>query len=211
MRADYLVHYDQAGRPNLVVTSPDAPFVVSAYLEYGSHASWHFGYTRKQQQHIAELITSADALRRALLYAWFGAVDPNTEGGTPVRHLDVIITGRTGWAIFHTGERVDRYPMRLLTVERHNPSSSLVRLGEREIYTDRPFVEADRIRAAGAEYLKTGRVPESVSWQRRANLVPQGPFARRLVAEEDLPPQLDWSYPKRAQPWAFDPPPLPVS
>lgn len=100
--------------------------------------------------------------------------------------------------------------MTLLTVDEHNPTPSKVRLG-REIYTDRPFLPADRIRQAGAEYVNTGHLPQSVTWQRRATMVPQGPFGKRLVAEEDLPPKLEWSYPKQAQPWAHDPAPLPIT
>ncbi|MPZ82536.1 MAG: hypothetical protein GEV28_19890 [Actinophytocola sp.] len=204
------MYYDTAGHAYLVTASPDAPFVVSAYLEYDSCAGWYFGYTRREQQAIADLVSTTTSLGRAILFVWFDAVDPYLEGRHPAVSLDLIITGDTGWARFTTDERADGAPVTLLTVDEHNLSPSRVRLG-REIYTDRPFLPADRIRGAGAEYVSTGHLPESVSWQRRAMMVPQGPFGKRLVAEEDLPPKLDWSYPKQAQPWAYDPPPLPMA
>jgi hypothetical protein len=211
MRAEHLVSYDTAGRAHLVITSPDAPFVVSAYVEHGSHTAWHFGYSRAEQDAIAELLSSVPGLRRALLFAWFDAVDPYFEGHQPAAHLDLIIEGATGWAMFPTGAHEDRMPVVLLTVDEHNPVSRAVRLGRREIYANHPFLPAERIRTAGVEYLRTGRLPTSVAWQRRAMLVPQGPFGRQLVAEHDLPPELDWSYPEPAQPWAHDPPPLSMS
>jgi hypothetical protein len=207
MRSSHLVYYDTAGHAYLVTASPDAPFVVSAYLEHGSCAGWYFGYTRQEQRAIADLIGTTTSLGRAILFVWFDAVDPHLEGRQPAVSLDLIMTGDTGWARFTTGERVDGVPVTLLTVDEHDPAPSRVRLG-REIYSDRLFLPADRIREAGAEYVSTGDLPESVTWQRRATIVPQGPFGKRLVAEEDLPPKLDWSYPKQAQPWAYDPPPL---
>jgi hypothetical protein len=207
MRSDHLVYYDTAGRAFLVTASPDAPFVVSAYLEYDSCAGWHFGYTQQEQQAITDLISTTTTLSRAILFVWFDAVDPYLEGREPAVSLDLIITGDTGWARFNTDEREDRAPVTLLTVDERNPTPSRVRLG-REIYTDRPFLPADRIRQAGAEYVNTGHLPKSVTWQRRAAMVQQGPFGKRVVADEDLPPKLEWSYPKQAQPWAHDPPPL---
>ncbi len=139
MRSDHLVYYDTAGRAFLVTASPDAPFVVSAYLEYDSCAGWHFGYTQQEQQAIADLISTTALLGRAILFVWFDAVDPYLEGREPAVSLDLIITGDTGWARFNTDERADRAPVTLLTVDEHNPAPSRVRLG-REIYTDRPFL-----------------------------------------------------------------------
>ena len=198
MKSDHLVYYDTAGHAYLVMASPDAPFVVSAYLEHGSCAGWYFGYTRQEQRAIADLIGTTTSLGRAILFVWFDAVDPYLEGREPAVSLDLIITGDTGWARFNTDERADGAPVTLLTVDEHNPAPSRVRLG-REIYTDRPFLPADRIREAGAEYVSTGHLPE---WS-----VPTSHW----VAEADLPSKLDWSYPKQAQPWAYDPPPLPMT
>lgn len=211
MRADYLVSYDTGGRPHVAVTSLDAPFVVSAYLEYAEHNGWHFAYTREEQREIAELIGSARSLRRGLLFAWPEAVDPGREGGSPARHLDLMITGTTGWAVFHTGRREARRSLELLTVDERDAVSNAVRFGERVIYADRPFLPEARVRAAGIEFVRTGELPENVTWQHPTGVVPQGPFGRQVVAEESLPPRLDWKYPKRAQQWVVDPPPLPVS
>lgn len=201
MKSDHLMYYDTAGHAYLVMASPDAPFVVSAYLEYDSCAGWRFGYTRQEQQAIADLISTTASLGGAILFVWFDAVDPYLEGREPAVSLDLIITGDTGWARFNTDERADGAPVTLLTFDAHNPAPSRVRLG-REIYTDRPFLPADRIREAGAEYVSTGHLPASVAWQRRATMVPRGPFGKRLVAEAELPSKLDWSYPKQAQLWA---------
>lgn len=210
MRSDHLVYYDTSGHAYLVMASPDAPFVVSAYLEYDSCAGWHFGYTQQEQLAIADLISTTMSLSRAILFVWFDAVDPHLEGREPAVSLDLSITGGIGWARFNTDERPERVPATLLTVDEHNPAPSKVRLG-REIYLDQPVLPADRIRGAGAEYVSTGQLPESVTWQRRATIMPRGPFGKWLAAEEDLPPQLDWSYPKQARPWAYDPPPLPTT
>jgi hypothetical protein len=180
--------------------------VVSAYVEHDSCAGWHFAYTQREQQAVAALISSTRSLRRAILVAWFDAVDPSLEGYHPAVELDLIIADVNGWARFATGERDEGHPVELLTVAEHGAATSPVRLGK-AMYANRPFVAAERIRAAGAEYVRTGRRPESVSWQRRVGLVPEGPFGRRLVAENDLPPLLDWSYPQQAQPWTYDPPP----
>lgn len=211
VRADHLVYHDADGRAHLVVTSPDAPFVVSAYVEHGAHAAWHFGYSRKEQEAVVDALGAVPDLRRALLFAWFDAVDPHVEGHQPAAHLDLIIGGATGWARFSTGTREDGAPVVLLTVDERNSVSSAVRLSRREIYARSPFLPAERIRSAGMEYLRTGRLPTSVGWQRRAKLVPQGPFGRQIVAEHELPPELDWSYPKQAQSWTNDPPRLSVT
>jgi hypothetical protein len=211
VRADHLVHHDTSGRAHLIVTSPDAPFVVSAYIEHGSHAGWHFGYARKEQEAIARLVASAPELRRALLFVWFDAVDPYIEGRQPAAHLDLTVGAATGWALFPTDEHEDGHPVTLLTMDEHRSAANAVRLGHREIYADRPLLPAARIRAAGTEYIRTGRLPTSLTWQKRAALVPQGPFGRQLVPDHDLPPKLDWTYPKRAQQWAYDPPSLYVS
>ncbi|WP_245811931.1 hypothetical protein [Actinophytocola xinjiangensis] len=206
MRSDHLVYYDTEGHAFLVTASPDAPFVVSAYLECDSRAGWRFGYTRQEQRAIADLIRTTTFLSRAILFVWFDAVDPYLEGREPAVSLDLIVTGDTGWARFTTDEREDRAPVALLTVDEHNSAPGRVRFG-RQIYADRPFLPADQIRRAGAEYVNTGHLPQSVTWQRPATMVPRGPFGKRVVAEEDLPPQLEWSYPRQAQPWAHDPPP----
>ena len=100
--------------------------------------------------------------------------------------------------------------MVLLTRDESVLTPSPVRLGAREIFADVPYVPAERVRAGGAQYVRTGRLPWSVAWQRRTGLVAQGPFGRQLVPEEELPPRLEWNYPKQAQPWAHDPPPLTV-
>lgn len=208
MRADHLMGYGADGRAYLVTASPDAEFVVSAYLEHGSSEAWHFAYTSEQQEQIATVISKDPSLRRAIVVAWYDAVDPYREGYHPAVELDLIITGAAGWGRFATGEREDGHPVMLLTVDENSASPTAVRLG-RELYADRPFLPAERVRAAGAQYVRTGHRPDSVRWQRRTGVVPRGPFGRQLVAEEDLPPRLDWSYPQKARPWASDPPPVP--
>jgi hypothetical protein len=210
MRADHPVYYGTDGRGRLVTTSPDRPYVVSAYLEHNSCASWHFGYTKREQEAIAKLVSKVPNLRRALLFAWSDAVDPHIEGHQPATHLDLIITDDSGWAVYPTGERHERYPVELLTVDEHNDTPSPVRFGRRAIFADRPDLPVDQIRQAGVEFIQTGELPTSVAWQRRVGLVPLGSFGRHVVAEKELPPTLDWSYPDRAQPWAIDPPALPV-
>jgi hypothetical protein len=209
MRPGYDVYYDTAGRAHLVTTSPDADFVVSAYIEHGTCARWHFGYNRREQDALAELVLTDSSLRRAILVAWYDAVDPDVEGRHPTYDLDLTIIDSIGWAKFATGERDGGYPVILLTRDDSGGAQGPVRLG-REIYGNRPYIPATRIRAAGAEYIRTGRLPESLTWQRRACLVAQGSFGQQSVAGTDLPPELEWRYPEQAQPWAHDPPTLAV-
>jgi hypothetical protein len=208
-KQDWYATYDSTGRAHLVTTSLDTDFVVSAYIEHGTCTRWHFGYNRHEQDAIAELILTDPSLRRAILITWYDAVDPFDplmEGHRPVVDLDLLIDGPIGWAKFATAEHEAGQTVNLITAgNRAVPSP--VRLG-REIYADQPFLSAERIRAVGAEYLRTGHQPDSVAWQRRTSLVPQGPFGRQIVAEDDLPPSLELVHPKQAQPWAHDPPPL---
>jgi hypothetical protein len=206
-KQDWYATYDSDGRAHLVTTSLDTNFVVSAYIEHGTCTRWHFGYNRREQDALAELIHTDPSLRRAILVTWFDAVDPFMEGHHPVVDLDLIIAGPIGWAKFATAEREDGVTVNLITTDERNVAPSPVRLG-RETYADRPFLPVERIRAAGAEYIRTGRLPDSVVWQRRTSLVQEGPFGQQIVADNDLPPNLELAYPKHAQPWAHDPPPL---
>ena len=98
VRADHAVSYDATGRGHLVVTSLDAPFVVSAYLEHSQCACWHFAYTRAEQERVAEVVGGDTSLRRAILVAWSEAVDPDREGHHPGVELDLILTGARAWA-----------------------------------------------------------------------------------------------------------------
>jgi hypothetical protein len=208
-RQDWYATYDSTGRAHLVTASLDTDFVVSAYIEHGTCHQWHFGYNQREQDALAELILTDPSLRRAILITWGDAVDPYDplmEGHRPVVDLDLLIDGPIGWAKFATAEHEAGQTVNLITADNRDVPSP-VRLG-REIYADQPFLSAERIRAAGAEYIRTGRQPDSVAWQRRTSLVPQGPFGRQIVAEDDLPPNLAVAYPKQAQPWAHDPPPL---
>lgn len=211
MRAESLVCYGVDGVPHLLVTSPDAPYVVSAYLEHGECAGWHFAYSRAQQDRVADVVANDGMLRRAILAVWFDAVDPWMEGRHPAEELDLMLTGSTGWARLPTDEREDRMPVTLLSVDEQLGDPSPVRLGEREVFARSPEVPAEQLRAAGVEYIQTGRRPTSVNWQRRTELVPVGPFGRRVIPEADVPHRLEWTYPKQAQPWAHDPPPLDVN
>ena len=190
-RANRLGYYDGAGRMHMVVTSPDGHFVISAYVERGSCSGWHFAYTAGERESLVKVVSNSPDLKRASVYAWHEAVDPDAEGHQPGAYLDLILEGESGWARYPTGKRADGQPVTLLTFDESRTARQAVRLGRRLIFADRPFLPAGRIRAAGVEYIRTGERPTVVAWQDRIGLVPQGAFGAEIAAEADLPPRLE--------------------
>ncbi|HEX3649536.1 MAG TPA: hypothetical protein VHV49_14005 [Pseudonocardiaceae bacterium] len=192
--AAYPVYYTPSGRAHLAITSPDAEFVVSAFIVHGDCSGWHMAYTRREQEALAELFTTAPELRHANLFVWAEQVGPYMDGHHPSQYLTLVVPGSTGHARFHTGQNEDRHPVTLLTTD-ERPASGPVRLG-REMYEHEPSIPAQRLRVAGAEYVRTGQLPTAVAWQGRSGLTPWNALRdpnRQLppaLADEPLPPEM---------------------